>query len=476
MRDKVELFELIESYEKIEFELSKWHPETNLSEEALALIGSIKSYEDQKKSLNFIRRLIKDLHDKKSKSDGKMYLSEIIKEDNVAFKTNNLILAPVGSGKTHFIKSLIEEGSHVLLLVSTTSLKRKMIPIERSKRKELSNRMYSTKNKEVYGEGTHKILVMTYAEFGERVNSSVIFSKQFDKIFCDEIHSLPLYQNYSKSIPLALAIRELFTVNEKQQKFYFTATTEHLDNLRKNTEGIMDELLIINYLEDERIKRYMPLSSYKIKGIEQVRPHIQSRKESFKYFGYKMFAFCKTIESQLRLKKICEEEGLTAQAYWSVNNEDKVMSEEQIKEMYEMLNSERLPNKYDVVIINSALQEGWDLKDHRVKLAIINTTNETEYTQSLGRIRNDIDILVYKASESEQKDPYIDFPHELLEKPLDVNEKRKLCRKFNITDNNGRLYGWTVIERMLEKQGFTIVSKQIVIDGKRKRVSIVHAK
>lgn len=231
--------------------------------------------------------------------------------------------------------------------------------------------MYSTKNKKVYGDKSYKILVMTYAEFGENIKYSLSFQEQFDKIFCDEIHSLPLYQSYNDSSSLLLAIHYLFSKNESQKKFYFTATTEQLDILKNKSKDLFKHISYFDYLSHPDIKRYMPLSSYKIDGIEQVRPHLKARKESFEYFGYKMFAFCKTIEGQKRLKKICEEEGFSAQAYWSVNNEENQMSDEQIKEMEQMILDGKLPDKYDVVIINSALQEGWDLKDERVKLAII---------------------------------------------------------------------------------------------------------
>ena len=65
-------------------------------------------------------------------------------------------------------------------------------------------------------------------------------------------------------------------------------------------------------------------------------------------------------------------------------------------------------DKYDIIIINSAMQEGWNLYDERVKLAIMNTTNETEYAQSLGRLRRDLDVLVYKVD----KDEMIEQPWE----------------------------------------------------------------
>lgn len=473
---KLELLEKIEFHEKIEIELSKWKSGFRFSDDVAKVVGEIKNEDNRNTLLKFVQEIIKDFKEKKYKKDGKLYLSEIIKRDNISFGTNNLILSPVGSGKTYFMKTLIEENSHVLLLVSTTSLKNKMVSPDKKIREKNASRMYSTKHKEIYGEGNYKVLVMTYAEFGERVKFSLSFPNQFDKIFCDEIHSLPLYQSYNDSSALLVAIHYLFSKNENQQKFYFTATNEHIEELKNKSTDILDNIIVFDYLNDKDIKRHIPLSSYKIEGIEQVRPHLKSRKESFEYFGYKIFAFCKTIESQLRLKKICEEEGFSAQAYWSINNEDKKMTKKQIDEANKMLQTERLPDAYDVVIINSSLQEGWDLNDERVKLAIINTLNETEYIQSIGRIRNDLDVLIYKANEKDKNNFYINFPAELIGIPLDTELRNKLCKDFNILTERGTVAGWKRIESILENQGFTIVNKQTMINKKRKRVVIVHAK
>lgn len=477
MVEKLSLMKEIDNYESAIIELEKWNLKDELSPFTSDLILKIEitSEESKRVFIKTIEKVIERLKSTKLKEDEKLYLSEIIEKENPEFKSNNLILSPTGSGKTSFIKKKAKEypESKCLLLVSTTSLKRKFVPQDEKKREELSNRMYSTKQKKIYGNSKENILVMTYAEFGENMRFSNKFAKQFSVIFCDEIHSLISYQSYNDSTNLFLAMRYLFSKNENQIIYHFTATCEHIENLRTLSEEIMEDVEVFNYLSHPDIKRYMPLSSYKIHGIEQVRSHLKARKESFKYFGYKMFAFCKTIEGQKRLKKICEEEGFSAQAYWSVNNEEKVMTEEQTQEMEQMIETGKLPDKYDVVIINSALQEGWDLKDERVKLAIINTTNETEYVQSLGRIRNDLDILIYKVSLDEPADFFINFPTKLLYKPIDSQLKKELAKEFDFRDKQGRNLGWPSVEKALENQGFILSNKIVNIEGKRKRVTIV---
>lgn len=466
--------ELASKYEKIIIELSEWIPGDKLSKVVTDEVGEINSSEQKDLALKMIDNFLGEINNKEK--DDKLFLSEIINIEKPTFELNNLILSPVGSGKTHFMKSLIEDGDNILLLVSTSSLKNKFIPTDESKRREIANRFYSTKRKTIHGDSPYKVLVMTYAEFGENIKYTDRFARKFTKIFCDEIHSLPLYQKYNDSATLLVAMHYLFNTHKNQPKYYFTATQEHLDELRKQDEYVMENIKVFNYLNYPNIKKYVPMSSYKIHGIEQTRPHIKARRESIKYFGHKVFAFCKTIESQLRLKQICEEEGLSAEAYWSTNNTDKPMSKKQVEEVEDMITNERLPDEYDVVIINSALQEGWDIKDERVKMAIMNTTNETELVQSLGRLRRNVDVLVYKVNRDEEVDFYINFPHELIEVPLDVDMKDKLREKFDLRDRQGRLVSWKIIENTLEKQGFILVNKQLTIEGKRKRATIVYAR
>lgn len=472
--EKRELMMKIESYEKAYLDLVQAESVSKVSKSTIKLLGNIENEEQREKMLQVLKDLISVAKSQKKADDGKLYLSEIVEKEEPEFGLNNLILSPVGSGKTYFAKELIGENETVLYLVSTTSLKDSLVPEDDQARKELGNRMYTTQTKgAIYGKGSYKIHVMTYAELGKRIEYVDTFAKKFDKIFCDEIHSLPLYRSYNSSDTLLVVIRYLFSEHFDQYKFYFTATDEHIKALMNESEELFANTKIFDYLEHPEIKRYMPLSKYKITGIEQVRSHLRARSESFRYFGYKIFAFCKTIESQKRLKRICEEEGFTAQVYWSMNNEEKQMTEKQINEMNAMLTTGKLPDDYDVVIINSAYQEGWNLVDDRVKLAIMNTTSETEHIQALGRIRKDIDILIYRVAPDLQPDHYLNFPGDLIGEPLTSDDKDELCEKFQLYTSRNNLAKWPTVKRVLENQGFIVKDTTKTIDGKRARVSIV---
>lgn len=473
MLNKRKIMLEIEEIERALIDLSQWSEDKKkLAGFTEKITGPVTTVEQKERMINLLKGYIISAKNEKSRLDNdKMYLTEIVKKEQPKFEKNNLILAPVGSGKTSLIKQLIKNES-VLLLVSTTSLKDKLVPEDECQRKRLGNRMYSTKSKEVYGKGDYKILVMTYFEFGSKIRRLDDFALQFPQIFCDEIHSLPHYEKISESIPLSVALKYLISIHEGQEKFYFTATDEHLRNLEEETKGILKNIKTFNYLNHPKIKRYMPLSSYAISGIEQVRSHLKARKESFKYFNYKAFAFSRSIESLKRLGEIAEEEGFNPLILWSINNEDHVLTEEQIKSRNYILSTGLIPDKYDILIVNSAMQEGWDLIDPRVKLAIMNTRNETELIQATGRIRQDIDILVYRLI-SGKPDYILNIPTEMLDVELDKNAKEKLIDRLDIYDEKNKKLKWQSVKKILKEQGFIVQDKTIRENGKQKRVSII---
>lgn len=165
----------------------------------------------------------------------KMYLGEIIALEKPEFDSNNLILAPVGSGKSHLIENtLIPENydKKILYLTSNTALKDSLCPNDNQVREALAKKgesvcFYTTENENIYGDKPYSVHVMTYAEFGGRVTPPhQTFTDDVGLIFCDEIHSLPRYFTYDKSYRLAVALHWLLQEHENIQKFYFTATKE----------------------------------------------------------------------------------------------------------------------------------------------------------------------------------------------------------------------------------------------------------
>lgn len=472
MREKkIKVMKQIEHYEKIILELEQWSEGTKLTSSTFNKVGKVDSIEQKDKMVKLLKDTILSVRIAIPDSN-KLYLSEIIKRDNVKFGSNNLILAPVGSGKTTLIKDLIKkDGSKVLMLVSNTTLKNSIAPDNDEIKKNRGDNTYTTQNKNKYGDGDYEVYVMSYAEFGNKIRLNDDFVSEYNQIFCDEIHSLPDYQQYSDSASLAIAMKFLFDKHENKQLYYFTATKENLVNLQKKESESLRNVEVYDYLEHPEIKQYMALSEYKINGVEQIRPHLKARIKSFNYFGYKCLAFNKTIAGQKRIEQIAREEGFKPLVLWSVNNKDVPMNEEQLEAREYLLTHNEIPSPYNFLIINSAMQEGWNLEDDKVKLAIMNTTNETEQIQSLGRLRHDVDILVYRVNKKDSPDLYINLPNKYIDVYLTTEEKNALCNELNLKNSNGRRIMWTTLKGMLKKQGYTIIDTQLIIDGKRPRVS-----
>lgn len=421
----------------------------------------------------------------RSEINNKKYLGEIMKEEAVEFTNNNLILAPVGSGKSHLIeKMLIPENykKKILYLTSNTSLKDSLAPNDNKLRKMLAKnnqsvKFYTSENKKRYGDKPYNVHVMTYHEFGARIwPPNQTFTDDVELIFCDEVHSLATFLNYAGNGDLKVAIRWLFTKHENIRKYYFTATDESIEKLEKSNNGFLDRIKTFNYLEHPEIRKYKPHSVYYITHIEQIRTHFRARLESIQYHGHKGLAFTKLIKEQKKLAEIAKEEGLTPLILWSTNNQDEKMSEEQLKARSHILNTGHIPEPYDLLIINGSMQEGWNLHDDKVMFAIIDTLDKTEQIQSLGRIRKDIELVVYKTDDEKLISNSVVIKPIYLNKELTKKDKDELCEELEIINSRGKISKWRETKSIIEKSGYTVEDKTSTIDSKRIRVSIITKK
>lgn len=377
--EKQERLKRIENLERIILELEEWSPGQKLSKKTSLTVGKIDDEFQKETIINLLKENISLM--KAIRPDAhKLYLTDIVQKEKPVFKTNNLILSPVGSGKTTLIKEVLLKGQKgkVLMLTSNTALKNSVCPEDNEVRKTIGHKMYTSSNLARFGDTMYEIHVMSYSEFGSRIRYNNDFVKDISQIYCDEIHSLPNYQQFSNSAELAIAIKYLFDKHENQEIYYFTATREHLDLLAKKDSTIFRNITVFDYLNHPDIKRYMALSEYEIERLEQIRPHLKARLKSFNYFGYKCLAFNRTISGQKKIETIALEEGFKPITLWSINNTESPMSDEQLKVREHLLNYGEIPEPYNFLIINSAMQEGWNLSDDMVKLAIMNTSNETE--------------------------------------------------------------------------------------------------
>lgn len=469
-KQKLDRIRKINKYQSIILELARWETGMKLKQSTIDEIGEVHDKTRRDIEIKKAKELIKLLVDKKP-DENKKYLSQIIKEESPVFGRNNLILAPVGSGKTTLMRDLLDDNcKKTILLVSNTTLKDSISPQDDKLREILGNRTFTSQNERVYGVGEQKIHVMSYSEFGKRIEIHNDILEDVSQIFCDEIHSLTEYYSYSKSLYLSHAIKYLLGQHIGKQIFYFTATNEHLINFEKSRPGAFRHIVEYDYRKHKDIKQYMSLAQYKITNLSQVRSHLIARRETFNYFNYKCLAFSKTIEGEKRLEQIAIEEGFSPIVLWSINNEEHILNEEQIRVREHLLKNNYIPEPYNFLIINSAMQEGWDLKDDSVRLAIMNTTSETERVQALGRLRGDTEVLVYKVSGEEEADNFIDLPNKYFEEKLFGPDKDALCEDLGLEPNGSKMK-WPTVKRLLERQGYYVKDGRTKVDGKQQRYS-----
>lgn len=472
---------LLKEIEKLEaaiLELSNWESGMKLSEETTLLVGTIRDEQERDLRIDILQSARSD---KRSKipASGKLYLSEIIEKEKIELKGSNLlILSPVGSGKTTLIKKILnEDPCKALMLVSNTALKDSISPQSTFDRKKKANNTFTTKNKTSIGNEKYTIHVMTYKEFGKKVRFNDSFLEEHKYVFCDEIHSLPIFQEYEDDTNLSHAVKSIFRKYLNTRIFYFTATDESILKLEKEAKGLFEHVSKYDFRDNPDIKQNLPLSEYRFNHIEQIRSHLKSRIKSFNYFGYKCLAFTKSIQGQKRLAEMAESEGFVPLVLWSINNDEYEMTEEQLRCRDILLETGDIPEPYNFLIINSSMQEGWDLTDSMVKLVIMNTTSETERIQATGRLRADMDILVYRVKREEEVDMSFTIPDEYLNEPLTKSKTEELCLRLDLRNENGYLTLWPSLKKLILADSiYTIENSTRTIDGKRTRVNIIRIK
>ena len=245
--------------------------------------------------------------------------------------------------------------------------------------------------------------------------------------------------------------------------------------MEKRRPGYFDNVTVFNYLNHPEIRKYVANTTHYITHIAQLREHLKSKKESFDYYGYKSLAFTRLISEQKKIEEIAKEEGFKPIALWSVNNDELEMNEEQLNVRKAILNTGLIPEPYNLLIINGAMQEGWNLYDDKVTLAILDTVDITEQVQALGRIRKDIDLVIKRTKDESLIVKEIRVPESYLNKYLTTSDKNDLCEELNIINDRGTLKRWVSIKGILEKSGYKIEEGAIRVDGKQMRVSTIIA-
>lgn len=410
--------------------------------------------------------------------DDKLYLEEILKIDGYEHKSANaLILAPVGSGKTYFIKEdlMKRHTGKKLLLVSTTSLKESL---------EEEKETVTTKDLRRRGRklGDEELHIMTYAELGTLVKFSPKFLDTYRLVVCDEIHSLFEYYMMEESVKYSFVIHFLFTPSAKRSVYYLTATLDKVDAfVRKEKFNILESVETVNYLEDERILRYLNIHEMEFSGLDELDSLIFNLKD-LREAGKKGVIFNEFITEMKRTEEILKKKGYRTISIWSVNNAKQPMTKEQLSVRAHLLKTGVIPDGYDFLIINGSMREGWNLTDEAVEVVILNTYDKTNIIQARGRVRKDIYLQVVR---SRQKTTSLNSKilkraeaygrlESYLDRDLTSADTKKLAEDLNVRrEGNNTLVGFTTLKKAFEEGGYKIRPERKTIDGKRAVYTVI---
>ena len=406
----------------------------------------------------------------------KKFLSELIKEDKIEFALSNLILSPVGSGKTNFItKELVPKYKRILYLCDTTNLK---------EQQEMEN----------VAQGI-EITCLCYNNLGLRINytNDFIIEGGYDCIVCHEFHQLFRYDNKFNSKATSHVIKLLLARHKNVHKYFLTATPkEYYDTVEQQRINV-SHIKEIDYLHDSRIMRYITYfgNSY-LHNFREIPHSIKDHLKQIIKDDHRVLVFAKRIDT---LKKIeqginkLEIKELRPICLWSIHNLEKPMSDEQLMVRDYLLNNHTIPEEYNILLINSSMETGINIKDERFQYCYINDYDETTQTQVRGRLRHNIwesyiisntkdpieqIIEEYESGELDVKNTReLQIIRKYCDRKLFTQDKNLLCEDLHKYDTEGRLVKWTRLKKIIEALGFKVQDGRCKIKGKQIRYSII---
>ncbi len=127
------------------------------------------------------------------------------------------------------------------------------------------------------------------------------------------------------------------------------------------------------------------------------------------------------------------------------------MTEEQLSARESVLKEFKIPEKYNLLIINSSSETSIKIKSP-VDYVIVNSTNEDTQVQVRGRVNGDLKRL-YLRNDGTQ--PLV-VPDEYLNKELFTPDRNELCKIINLKNKSNRLYKWPTVKTLLLDSGYVI--------------------
>ena len=383
---------------------------------------------------------------------GTKYLSEIMENIELSQDKNNLILAPIGSGKTHYALEVLmsDKTKKYLYLCDNSNLKNQMLNEKTT---------YSTKRDSDFYKFAPNVLVMTYKEFGYKILYDIHeeYIKQFDLIIADEIHSCVEYSEFNQDRNLSKSL-EFLMIKHDTPIILMTATSYYLDQLVKVYPSLCN-YNIINLLDNEEIKRYIDKVKLYINNISQIKFYLQQSMDGFKFGGMKAGIYTKQIKDMITIETMCRDLGLKPICIWSEHNKNG-WNDEQKDFMKYLFDTGKFKDPYNILIFNKAMETGVNIKDDDVDLCIVNSINLTEQIQARGRFRKDINLVVVKTKELALPEMVITLDEKYLNKWMSKEEFEILINSLNIKNAKRQSIGQRAFVKILKNSKYQLKTKR----------------
>jgi hypothetical protein len=393
----------------------------------------------------------------------------------------NIIDCGIRTGKTYWainnLKNFTRDGNlnRILFLVDTNSLKESLLINYEDDCCDADDWWCAHST---WGEQTNKIGVMCYQSLGMRaMRNDLYFLNNIDCICWDECDSIFDFaaQAFAKARKTDFARED--TTNEEIlaiiQKYSSKKEYMPLILLGEWEKIINDKRIMCIGLSatPERARRYY---SSLVHSSNVGKLQTAYRMEEEIYFcslkdhiaelkpipGKGYWCFSPLIEDNQSTLMLANSLGFKAIELHSLNNRAHPMTEEQILARDVILSTGMVPAQYDFVIVNRALERGFNLNDRRFEEVIVDSYDANVRGQVP---RNTFPYRLHLKTYA----PAI--PDSYLDKWLVMDECRELAELMAISDpssQNSRQMTWNKLKDFLPAIGYSVEGKRKRINGK----------
>lgn len=396
----------------------------------------------------------------------------------------NILDCGVRTGKTYWavnnLQQFTRDGqlNRILFLVDTTALKDSII-------EQYSDNCTSAdimwENPSSWGECVNKIGIMCYQGLGARVlKGDLDFLEKIDVICWDECDSVFDFatQAFVRARKTDFARRDVSNMEVLSVIQSFSTKKEYMPLIILGAwERMIEEGRImcigLSASPERAYAYYKSLVSASYQGKLEVGYRlandiyftniIQHVNELLPEPNKGYWCFSPLIEPNQRLVEAARARGFHAIELHSPNNEDKPMTQEQMRVYNMIVATGMVPPEYDFVIVNKALARGITIVDQRFNHLIVDSINQVDRIQAARQTFQYQRHLKVFAPE---------IPEEFLNTWLTVERCRTLAEYMAVPEldkvnkNTTRTMTWNKLKDYLPTMGYQIEGKKKRIDGK----------